>query len=88
MSLKKITSTQLLEYVKTLIPDNAEAEKNTRTVNARNKILELHESGIGADIHRGSAFGAYNAVTNTSITPNQRTRPNISKVSGLAAATR
>lgn len=63
MALKKITNRQLLDYCKRLIPDNPEADRNTRTENIRNHILELHASGRGAEIHRGTAFGAYNAVT-------------------------
>jgi phage/plasmid-like protein (TIGR03299 family) len=63
MALKKVTNKQLLDYVKSLIPDNEEAEKNTRTENIRNAILELHESGQGAELCRGTLWGAYNAVT-------------------------
>ena len=63
MALKKVTSKQLQEYVHSLIPNNADAENNTRTENQRSKIIELHEAGIGAEIHRGTVFGAYNAVT-------------------------
>jgi phage/plasmid-like protein (TIGR03299 family) len=62
MALKKVTDKQLLEYVKRLIPDT-EAENQTRTENIRSKILELHESGQGANLSRGSLWGAYNAVT-------------------------
>jgi hypothetical protein len=53
----------LLDYVKSLIPDNEEAEKNTRTENIRKAILDLHESGQGAELCRGTLWGAYNAVT-------------------------
>ena len=63
MALKKISAKQLQEYVQALVPNNADAENTTRTENQRSKILELHESGIGTEIHRGTLFGAYNAVT-------------------------
>jgi phage/plasmid-like protein (TIGR03299 family) len=63
MALRKVTATQLLEYCKTLIPDNAEAESNTRTENIRNQIIRLHDDTNDASMHRGNLFGAYNAVT-------------------------
>lgn len=62
MALKKVSPKQLQEYVHALIP-NTEAENNTRTENQRNRILELHEAGIGAEMHRGTLFGAYNSIT-------------------------
>ncbi len=50
--------------MKKLVPDNPEAEKfNTRTENIREKILELYDSGVGADMTRGTAFGLINAVS-------------------------
>jgi phage/plasmid-like protein (TIGR03299 family) len=63
MALRKVTDRELLQYVKTLIPDNPEAAGNTRTENLRKKILDIHESQPDAAIHRGNLFGAYNAVT-------------------------
>lgn len=63
MALRSISHKELIEYVKTLIPDNPDAESNARTENSRKRLLELHESGIGADLHRGTLFGAYNMVT-------------------------
>ena len=63
MALKRITERQLLDFVKTLVPDNEEASFNTRTENIRSKILELNESGAGAEYSRGSLWGAVNAVS-------------------------
>jgi phage/plasmid-like protein (TIGR03299 family) len=63
MALRKLTDKQLLQYVKTLIPENEEAEFKTRTDNIRSKILELHEVGAGAHMSRGSLWGAFNAVS-------------------------
>jgi phage/plasmid-like protein (TIGR03299 family) len=63
MALRKVTDRELLQYVKTLIPDNPEAESNTRTENLRKKILDIYESQPDAVVHRGNLFGAYNAVT-------------------------
>jgi len=63
MNVKRITERQLIEYVKTLVPDNEEASFNTRTENIRSKILELSETGAGAEYSRGSLWGALNAVS-------------------------
>jgi hypothetical protein len=63
MALRKVTPTQLVEYCKTLVPDNAEAESNTRTENIRSQIIRLHDDTKDASMHRGNLFGAYNAVT-------------------------
>ncbi len=63
MALRKVTPTQLVEYCKTLVPDNAEAESNTRTENIRNQIIRLHDDTPSAAMHRGTLFGAYNSIT-------------------------
>ena len=63
MALRKVTSQQLVDYVKTLVPDNPEAESNTRTENTRNHILYLHDDTKEAAMHKGTLFGAFNAVT-------------------------
>jgi hypothetical protein len=63
MNVKRITERHLLEFVKTLIPDNQEASFNTRTENMRSKILELSETGASAEHSRGSLWGALNAVS-------------------------
>ncbi len=63
MALKKISGQQLVAYVKTLVPDNPEAESNTRTENIRNQILSLHDDVLEAAMHRGSMFGALNAIS-------------------------
>jgi phage/plasmid-like protein (TIGR03299 family) len=63
MQLKRITDKQLLDYVKALVPDNPIADSNIRTENIRSTILDLHQSGQGASMCRGSLWGAYNALT-------------------------
>ena len=63
MALRKVSDRELMQYVKTLVPDNPEAESNTRTENIRKKILDIHESQPDAVMHRGTLFGAYNSVT-------------------------
>src|ERR1041385_4014680 len=63
MALRKITGKQLIDYVKALVPANPDAKFQTRNQNIREAILELHESGQGAEISRGTLWGAYNAAT-------------------------
>lgn len=63
MSLKEVTNDQLLAYVNKLLPDNPDAENNTRRTNQREQILDLAENGLGAELARGTVWGAYNAVT-------------------------
>ena len=65
MALTKITDKQLQDYVKALVPDKGEGEdedfeKNERI---RKAFLELHASGQGADLSRGTLWGAFNCVT-------------------------
>jgi len=63
MSLRKISNQQLVDYVKTLVPDNPEAESNTRTENIRNHIMFLHDDIPEAKAHKGTLFGAVNAIS-------------------------
>ena len=63
MSLRKITNQQLVDYVKTLVPNNPEAENKTRTENIRNQIMFLHDDIPEAKVHKGTLFGALNAIS-------------------------
>jgi phage/plasmid-like protein (TIGR03299 family) len=63
MATKKITEEQLREYVQALVPDNEEAENTARTEKIRNSVLQLHDSGRGAHLSRGTLWGAFNSVT-------------------------
>jgi len=63
MALRKVTEKQLMDYVKALIPANPDATFQTRNENIREAILELHESGQGAEMNRGTVWSAFNAVT-------------------------
>ena len=65
IALTKISDKQLQDYVKALVPDKGEGEdedfeKNERI---RKAFLELHASGQGADLSRGTLWGAFNCVT-------------------------
>ena len=63
MAFKQVNSKQMRQFTEQLIPTNPEAENHTRTENIRSRILELTETGIGADVHRGTAFNLLNSVT-------------------------
>jgi phage/plasmid-like protein (TIGR03299 family) len=62
MAVRKITQEQLREYVQALVPDNEEAENTARTEKIRNSVLQLHDSGRGAHLARGTLWGAFNSV--------------------------
>lgn len=61
MALTKISDEQLLNYVKALVPDDE--EDNAKSQEIRNAFFELYESGQGADLSRGTLWGAFNCVT-------------------------
>lgn len=63
MQLRKVSAKELLDYVKTLVPDNPDVQCYTRTENIRERILELHETGPGADMTRGTVFDLLNAIS-------------------------
>jgi phage/plasmid-like protein (TIGR03299 family) len=60
MALTKISDAQLLNYVKALVPDDE--EDNAKSQRIRNAFFELYESGQGADLSRGTLWGAFNCV--------------------------
>ena len=63
MSKTKVTHVTLNDYVKKVFPDPPIVERLSRTENIRHKVLELSEVGTGANMAKGSLWGAYNAVT-------------------------
>ncbi len=63
MALTKITDKQLLDYVKALVPDNEEDADKARAKEIQTTCLELYESGQGAELARGTLWGAFNCVT-------------------------
>lgn len=63
MALTKITDTQLLDFVKALVPED-DADGNPGATEAiRRTFLELYDSGQGANLSRGTLWGAFNCVT-------------------------
>lgn len=62
MAARKITQVQLRAYVQALVPDNEETQNTARTEKIRNSVFQLHESGRGAQLARGTLWGAFNSV--------------------------
>jgi phage/plasmid-like protein (TIGR03299 family) len=62
MAARKITPEQLREYVQALVPDKEETQNTARTEKIRNSVLQLHDSGLGAHLARGTLWGAFNSV--------------------------
>jgi hypothetical protein len=52
-----------MNYVKVLVPDAEEGEDNKSVLKIRSDILGLYENGQGADLSRGTLWGAFNCVT-------------------------
>ena len=49
--------------LKKIFPDPPDKERSTRMTMVREKVVELTENGIGAEMAKGTLWGAYNAVT-------------------------
>lgn len=63
MALTKITDKQLLDYVKALVPDNEEEVDKARALEIQTACFDLYQSGQGAELARGTLWGAFNCVT-------------------------
>jgi phage/plasmid-like protein (TIGR03299 family) len=62
MAARKITEVQLREYVQALVPDNEESENTAKTEKIRDSVLQLHDTGCGTHLSRGTVWGAFNSV--------------------------
>ncbi len=63
MTETKMDEPTLTEYVRTIFPENRESKDQSRVKKVHGVIFELAESGEGAEMSRGTLWGAYNAVT-------------------------
>lgn len=63
MAEKQMSAEDLLSYVKRLVPTDDDKEEHAHAERVRNVILQLHEEGVGAELARGTVWGAYNAAT-------------------------
>lgn len=62
MAAKSITDEQLREYVQALFPVSEETHRSARAEKLRVSVLDLHDSGRGSDLARGTVWGAFNSV--------------------------
>ena len=53
----------LTDYIEAVFPNRLESQDNSWMAKVRQKIVELAESGQGAEMAKGTLWGAYNAVT-------------------------
>ena len=63
MAETKVEQETLTEYVKTVFPENPESKDQSWVKKVHDTVFELAESGEGAEVTRGTLWGAYNAVT-------------------------
>lgn len=63
MGKTKISHPMLVHYVKGIFPDISNLKRSSKREEIREKIMELTESGTGAEMAKGTLWGAYNAVT-------------------------
>lgn len=62
MAAQRITEDELRAYVQALVPDHEEDSNAARARKMRQSVLELHDAGRGADLARGTVWGAFNSV--------------------------
>ncbi len=53
----------LTDYIEAVFPNKPESQDNSWLAKVRHKIVELADSGEGAEMAKGTLWGAYNAVT-------------------------
>ena len=63
MSETMVRGRTLTDYIEAVFPNRPESRDNSWMTKVRYKIVELAESGQGAELTKGTLWGAYNAVT-------------------------
>ncbi len=63
MSETVVREKALTDYIEAVFPNRLESQDNSWVTKVRYKIVELAESGQGAEMTKGTLWGAYNAVT-------------------------
>jgi len=63
MSKKMINSTMFSQYLNQIFPEPIFTLHHKRTKEIHEKIVELSEVGVGAELTHGTLWGAYNSVT-------------------------
>ncbi|MEX1138922.1 MAG: DUF932 domain-containing protein [Bacteroidota bacterium] len=63
MSRRKMSNTEIGDYVKEIFPEPMGDSHRSQTPKIHEKVLELCETGAGAESANGTLWGAYNAIT-------------------------
>jgi len=63
MGEKKMPEQMLIGYIKTIFQENPKTEDRSQILKIHDKVFELAETGHGAEMAKGTFWGAYNAVT-------------------------
>lgn len=63
MSERRLSNAEMGDYVKAVFPEPMGESHRSRTPKIREKVLELCETGAGAESAKGTLWGAYNAIT-------------------------
>ena len=63
MSARKVTGKEMKDYVRVIFPEPPRVYHRSQAPRIHEKVAELAETGAGAELVRGTLWGAYNAVT-------------------------
>jgi phage/plasmid-like protein (TIGR03299 family) len=63
MSKRKLTGEEMKGYVRAVFPEPPRVYHRSQAPRIHEKVTELAETGAGAELARGTLWGAYNAVT-------------------------
>lgn len=63
MSERKVTEKEMKDYVRAIFPEPPHIHNRSNALKIHEKVVELAETGAGAELAKGTLWGAYNAVT-------------------------
>ena len=63
MNNRKVNSREVKGYVRAIFPEPQRLYPRSHTVKIHDKVIELAETGAGAESAKGTLWGVYNAVT-------------------------
>jgi len=63
MSQRRVTGKEMKDFVRAIFPEPARVHHRSHVPQIHEKVLELAETGSGAEMTKGTLWGAYNAIT-------------------------
>lgn len=63
MSKRKLTGNEMKDYMAAIFPEPPRVYHRSHAPKIHEKVMELAEAGAGAELAKGTLWGAYNAVT-------------------------